>query len=386
MISSTKEDLVLSGNRIRSIDLLRGIVMVLMAIDHVRVYSGIPAGGHSYGIFFTRWVTNFCAPAFVFLAGSSIFLYGRKLNNKSLLARYLLVRGLLLVVLELTLIRFFWTFNFNYSNFLLAGIIWMLGCCMLIMAALIWLKPLTVGILGLAIMALQQLFGLLPDILPHAILRYAGYFWEFIYPADLKSLPGMSILYVLVPWIGVMAAGYGFGLIFLKEPKRRNKICLWIGLSAIALFIIIGCIVAFNQHATTPFIFRLLGQRKYPASQLFLLMTLGPLIACIPIGEKASGWMAKLFTTFGKVPLFYYILHILVIHLGALVIDYCREGVIFPDWYSTAPFVEMEPAHRWGLGLLYLEFALDVAFLYWVCSWYAKYKQTHASSKWLKYL
>src|ERR1035437_10144400 len=111
--------------RLSSIDLLRGIVMVLMAIDHVRVYSGIPAGGPSYGIFFTRWVTNFCAPAFVFLAGSSIFLYGRKLNNKSLLARYLLVRGLLLVVLELTLIRFFWTFNFNYSNFLLAGIIWM---------------------------------------------------------------------------------------------------------------------------------------------------------------------------------------------------------------------------------------------------------------------
>ena len=359
--------------------------MVLMAIDHVRVYSGIPAGGHSYGIFFTRWITNFCAPAFVFLAGTSIFLYGRKLNCKSLLARYLLTRGLLLVVLELTLIRFFWTFNFNYADFLLAGIIWMLGWCMVIMAALIWLKPLTLGIVGLAIIAFQQVFGLLPGILPHTVLPYAGYFWEFIYPADLKSLPGISILYVLVPWIGVMAAGYGFGLIFLKEQEMRDRICLWIGLSAIALFIIIGSIVALNQQGTTTFIFKLLGQRKYPASQLFLLMTLGPMIACFPGAEKAKGWLAKLFTTFGRVPLFYYILHILVIHLGALIIDYCREGVLFPGWYATAPFVEMDPVHRWSLSLLYLEFVLDVALLYWVCSWYAKYKQAHGKKSWLKY-
>ena len=382
----TKTDLYIPGTRVRSIDVLRGIVMVLMAIDHVRVYSGIPAGGQSYGVFFTRWVTNFCAPAFVFLAGSAIFLYSNKINSKSLLARYLITRGILLVVLELTLIRFFWTFNFHYSDFLLAGIIWMLGWCMVIMAALIWLQPKTVGIIGLAIVFLQQIFGLLPDILPKSTLTYAGYFWEFIYPTGLASIPGISILYVLVPWIGVMAAGYGFGIIFLKDSQIRRKLCLIIGLSAIALFLIIGSIIAVNHKSEAPFLFRLLGQKKYPASQLFLLMTLGPLILCIPFVENAKGWLFRMFAVFGKVPLFYYILHILIIHLGALLIDYLREGVLFPNWYGSAPFVEMESAHRWSLTLLYLEFVLVIALLYFVCSWYAKYKQNHPGKKWLRYL
>lgn len=139
--------------RINSIDMLRGIVMVLMAIDHVRVYSGIPSWEPTYGVFFTRWVTNFCAPAFVFLAGTSAFVYGEKIKNKKTLARFLIGRGLLLVVLELTLIRFFWTFNFNFANFTLAGIIWMLGWCMVIMAALIPMKPSTIGVTGLIIVA-----------------------------------------------------------------------------------------------------------------------------------------------------------------------------------------------------------------------------------------
>src|ERR1700722_3424216 len=111
--------------RIRSIDILRGAVMLIMAIDHVRVYSGVPAWSTDYGIFFTRWITNFCAPAFVFFAGTSAFLYGRKLQSSAMLSRYLLTRGLLLVVLELTLIRFFWTFNLNFGDFTLAGVIWM---------------------------------------------------------------------------------------------------------------------------------------------------------------------------------------------------------------------------------------------------------------------
>src|SRR3978361_298183 len=118
--------------RVRSIDVLRGLVMVLMAIDHVRVYAGVPAGGPSPGIFFTRWITHFCAPSFVFLAGVSAFLYGHKLHDKGMLARYLVTRGFLLVLLELTVIRFFWMFNFDYANFTLAGVIWMLGWCMIL--------------------------------------------------------------------------------------------------------------------------------------------------------------------------------------------------------------------------------------------------------------
>jgi uncharacterized membrane protein len=376
-----------SDTRIRSIDILRGIVMVLMAIDHVRVYSGIPAWGIGYGIFFTRWVTNFCAPAFTFLAGASAFLYGKRVGTRSELSRHLLGRGLMLVILELTVIRFFWTFNFNYSTFLLAGIIWMLGWCMAILAALVWLKPLTIGIVGLLVLLLQNLFGLLPKVFPLVIQKYAGYAWEFVYPAGLHGLPGVTILYVLVPWIGVMMAGYGFGIVFLKKAEVRRKICLWTGLSSIILFILVGCIIALTREPkyNMPFLQRLLAQQKYPASQLFLLMTLGPLITAIPFAERITGWLGKVFYTFGKVPLFYYITHILVIHLGSLIIVYLKDRITFPGWYATAPFVEMPVAYQWTLPLLYVEFIGDVVFLFGICAWYARYKQAHPEKTWFRY-
>jgi uncharacterized membrane protein len=375
--------------RINSIDILRGIVMVLMAIDHVRVYSGIPSWEPTYGVFFTRWVTNFCAPAFVFLAGTSAFVYAEKIKNKKTLARFLIGRGLLLVVLELTLIRFFWTFNFNFANFTLAGIIWMLGWCMVIMAALIPMKPPTIGVTGLIIVAGQEGFAYLPKLFPVAWQPSIGHFWEFFYPSGLQAMPGFTVLYVLIPWIGVMAAGYGFGRVFFMEPQKRKKICIYLGVSAIALFLIIASIIAFNQkngNEDSPFIFKLLGQRKYPASVLFLLMTLGPLITAIPFAEKMKGIAGKVFSTFGRVPLFYYILHILVIHLGSLLLNYFREGTLSPGWYDRAPFVELDPQHRWSLGLLYFEFICDVVFLYWLCSMYAKYKEAHPNQSWLKYL
>ncbi len=140
-----------SSTRVQSLDILRGAVMVLMAIDHVRVYAGVPAGSPEPAIFFTRWITHFCAPAFVFFAGTAAFFYGLKLNNPSALARYLVTRGLLLVILELTVIRFGWTFNLNLSEFMLAGVIWMIGWCMVLLALFVWIKPVTVGITGLAI-------------------------------------------------------------------------------------------------------------------------------------------------------------------------------------------------------------------------------------------
>ena len=137
MARSTTPETGRASHRLTSLDIVRGVVMILMAIDHVRVYSGIPAGGPAPGVFFTRWVTHFCAPAFVFFAGTSAFLHGRKLGDASALARFLVVRGLLLVVLELTLIRFSWTFNLDYSQFVLAGVIWMIGWCMVLLAALL---------------------------------------------------------------------------------------------------------------------------------------------------------------------------------------------------------------------------------------------------------
>src|SRR6266581_5332580 len=216
--------------RVASIDLIRGAVMVLMAIDHVRVYSGLPAGGPTAGIFFTRWVTHFVAPAFIFLAGTSAFFYGHKHND---LSRFLLTRGVWLVLLELSVIRVAWTFNFDFSHYLLAGVIWVIGWCMILMAALVRLRPRTVGIIGVAIIALHNL--VMPGLISHLPL---GEFWKILYigffngPVDGTPL---IVLYSIIPWIGVMAAGYWFGTVLTLEPARRNRICLRLGLGATAL-------------------------------------------------------------------------------------------------------------------------------------------------------
>lgn len=370
--------------RIQSVDYVRGLVMVLMAIDHVRVYSGLPPGGPEAGIFFTRWVTHFCAPAFVFLSGTSAFLYGVKLNNTGALSRYLLTRGLLLVVLELTLIRFFWTFNFNYAEFTLAGVIWMLGWCMVIMALLVRMKPHVIGIIGLAIIFLQQVFSLVPNFLPATLDPY----WEFIYSSGNEGPSFITILYVIVPWIGVMMAGYSFGLILQMESERRNKILIRIGLGSTLLFIMIGstAVIMNPDDHGTPFIFSLLNQRKYPASQLFLLMTLGPAILVMPFVDKVQGLFSRAMILFGRVPFFYYLLHIPLIHISALIVQLIKEGQIHPEWYNNAPYVWFEPEHHWSLGLLYLIFLLDVVILYFACKWYESYKFSHPEKKWLKFL
>ncbi|PYO47760.1 MAG: hypothetical protein DMD72_09395 [Gemmatimonadetes bacterium] len=142
--------------RIHSIDVARGVAMVLMAIDHVRVYSGVPAGGPNPGVFFTRWITNFVAPAFAFLSGTSAYLLGQRLGSKRALSRYLVTRGLILVLLELTIIRVAWTFNFDFSEYLLAGVIWMLGWCMVLMAAIIWLPIWAIATFGVGLIFLHN--------------------------------------------------------------------------------------------------------------------------------------------------------------------------------------------------------------------------------------
>src|SRR5262245_58214194 len=173
------------STRVDALDVVRGAVMVLMAIDHVRVYSGLLPGGPTPGIFFTRWVTHFCAPVFVFFAGTSAFLYGHKpgVSSTGPPARYLVTRGLMLVLLELTIIRASWTFNLDYSHFVLAGVIWMLGWCMVILAGLVWLPARSVGAIGLIVIAFQQLFSLVPRLWPESVRASAGWIWEFVYPA-----------------------------------------------------------------------------------------------------------------------------------------------------------------------------------------------------------
>jgi len=361
----------LSGkrNRIQSLDILRGLIMVLMAIDHVRVYAGVPAGGPDPAIFFTRWVTHFCAPGFAFFAGTAAFLYGMNLGNTKALARYLFTRGFMLVILEITLIRLFWTFNLNFSDFMLAGVIWMLGWCMVLLGTTVRLNSKTIGIIGLCIILFQDVFVYVSSILPDTLRSY----WEFIYTSGADGPPWIAILYVVVPWIGVMMAGYGFGQILLSE--KRDRLCYIIGLSSIAIFIIAGSVlILISDGNDQAFIFQLLNQRKYPASQLYLVMTLGPLIALIPFADKMKGPVSNFFRVFGRVPFFYYLAHILVIHISALVVNYFLFGSAHQEWYNSAPFAGVPGENRWSLGLLYFVFGVDVAILYFISKWYAKRK------------
>jgi uncharacterized membrane protein len=375
--------------RIRSIDVVRGIIMVLMAIDHVRVYSGLPAGDTTPALFFTRWVTHFCAPGFALLAGTSAYLHGVKLGNLGALSRFLVVRGALLVLLELTLLRVAWTFTLSLSP-PFAGVIWMLGWSMIGLAALVHLGPARAGALGVAIMALQQLLALVPRALPGGVRTAVAPWWELVYPAGAEG-PGIIVLYVLIPWIGVMAAGYGLGALLDRPPAERDRWSVGIGAAATAVFLLVAGTLASTAGPGTaaepspPWFVRLLNQQKYPASQLFLLMTLGPILLALPWADRARGALGRAVETVGRVPLFYYLLHIPLIHLSALVVNVLRTGGAHREWYAIAPFAQVPEGQRWPLALLYAVFVVDVALLYAACRWYARRKAARAGS-WLRYL
>lgn len=376
--------------RIRSIDILRGLILALMAIDHVRLYGGVPAGGADLSLYFTRWVTHFCAPGFAFFAGTSIFLMAQKMDDRKKLTRFLLMRGLLLVLLEMTVIRLFWAFKINYAQFFLAGVIWMLGWCMVLMAFLIRLRPQTIAIIGLVMIVAQPVFHFAPYLLPVSARPGFALFWNFIYPTGIQIPENIAVLYVIVPWIGVMAVGHGFGLVLQMDERKRKKWCYAIGLSAIAIFLIIGTILQLlnsDPNTKTTFILRLLNQNKYPASPLFLCMTLGPLIALVPAAEKWKGTVATFLTTLGRAPMFYYLLHVILIHVSALAVNYFRDGDPHLHWYDMAPFyTQQEEGVRWSMYLLYLVWTVDLLILFFACRWYTNYRSRHPEKKWLSYI
>lgn len=363
-----------TGSRLASVDIVRGAVMVLMAIDHVRVFSGVPAGGPTPGIFFTRWITNFCAPAFIFLAGTSAFLYGRRHAD---LSRFLLLRGLWLVLLELTVIRVGWTFNLDFSRYLLAGVIWAIGWCMVLMAGLVRLPVAVVGYGGVAVMALHN--AIMPPLVP-------------LLPAPLRAvlytafqdppLGPLVVLYSLVPWIGVMAVGYGFGAVVKLEPARRDRLCYAIGGASVLLFLLLrgfnlyGDPRPWTTDGRVPAVIAFINTTKYPASLSFLLMTLGPTIALMPLLERARGAVARGLTVFGRVPFFFYLLHIPLIHALAVVVSLVRQGQVSPWLFANHPMGNPPPpdGYTWSLGLLYLVWAVAIGILYIACRWFADLK------------
>lgn len=369
------------ATRVASIDIIRGVVMVLMAIDHVRVYSGLPAGGATPAIFFTRWVTHFCAPAFVFLAGTSAYLYGRRHTD---LPRFLLVRGLWLVGLELTYFRICWTFNLEFRQYELAGVIWMIGWCMVLMSGLVRLPLRAVGAIGLTIVAGHNLLD--SQLFLERGADLASNLWRILYVGFYSGPvrfgpdgPNLMVLYSIVPWIGVMAVGYAFGEIMTQPPDERRRRCLLIGGAAIALFVILRTFNLYgdpNHWSPTgrmPAALSFLATNKYPASLDFLLMTLGPTILVMAIVDGAHGRLARALTVFGRVPFFYYALHIPLIHALSLVVSTIRLGEVSGWLFANHPMGNPPPpdGYTWTLPQLYLVWAIAIVLLYPACVWFA---------------
>jgi uncharacterized membrane protein len=393
---------VASSARLAGVDVVRGAVMLLMAIDHVRVYSGLPAGGPTPGIFFTRWVTHFCAPAFFFLAGTSAFLYGRTHRD---LPRFLFTRGVWLILLELTVIRVSWTFNLDFANYLLAGVIWALGWSMIALAVLVRLPLAVTGTLALAIITLHH--AVMPALVAAAPGAHPGWLAKILYvgffDAPVRLGPGgppIIVLYVLIPWVGVMAAGYVFGLVTAMDRTRRDRLCLAIGLGASALFLVLRSLDGYGDprgwHAMAagtgdrpgmPSVLAFINTTKYPASLCFLLMTLGPTVALLPLADRARGMLGRGLAVVGRVPFFFYVVHIPLIHGLALGVSRVRQGSVDPWLFANHPMGNPPPpdGYTWSLGLLYLVWAVAVAILYVMCRWFAGVK-TRRTEWWLRYL
>lgn len=370
----------LDGWRVRSIDVARGLIMVLMALDHVRVYAGVPAGGADPALFFTRWVTHFCAPGFVFLAGTSAFFQMRKMRDESAFRRSLLIRGLILVVCDLTIMRMSWTFNFDVWNYNVANVLWAIGWSMVALSVLARLPIGAIGVIGGLIAGFHNVVDffqatLQPIILQSAfapvgrVLYYGGAFrlWE--------DGPRLVVLYSLIPWIGVIALGYVFGYVLRERPSAIKKATL-LGALAVAAFLVLRTFNIYGDPRpwgpAAPLSF--LNATKYPGSLQFLLMTLGPLLLLLPAFERSQRPVFDMLAQLGRVPLFYYVVHIPIIHLVAIAVSLFRTGSVTPWLFTNFPMepAPQPPGYRWSLALLYLVTAVVVCLLYGLCRWYQK--------------
>jgi uncharacterized membrane protein len=386
---------IVKSPRLNSVDLLRGVVMVIMALDHVRDfftdvrYDPLDLTQTSAALFMTRWITHFCAPTFVFLAGSGAFLAGSRGKTKTELAKFLFSRGLWLVFLELTWVRFGWFFNLDYS-FTIGQVIWAIGWSMVVLAGLIFLSIRTITVFGIVMIATHNMF----DHLAPEQVGVFGWPWQILHAGGIiPYAPGYVFfaVYPLIPWIGVMAAGYGFGSILTKEETLRKKLLLRLGFGLTAAFVIIRATNLYGDpyHWSTQkdllfTFFSFIGCEKYPPSLLYLLVTLGPAIMLLVFFERAKGRVAEFFIVFGRVPLFYYILHVPLIHALAVSIAYVF-GISVPFMFQNIPPWEWPTGYGYGLPVVYVVWAAVIAILYPVCRWFANVKRRR-KDVWLSYL
>jgi uncharacterized membrane protein len=380
--------------RIESIDVLRGAIMIIMALDHVRDYFSNPGfeptdlSRTTVILFFTRWITHFCAPVFFLLTGTGAYLSLKK-QSQSQLSWFLFTRGLWLIFLELTLYRCLgWQFNFDYHLTMLI-VLWALGWSMIVLSALCYLPAPWVAAFGVVMIAAHNLLDGIQSNNPlWSILHSPNVVWQ-------DSQHVVMALYPLIPWVGVTAAGYGLGQIYRWEASRRRAFLLRLGLGLTAAFIVIRAINSYGdplhwsaQKSAVFTALSFLNTLKYPPSLLYLLMTLGPAMLFLwAVDGGTPRWLRPALTV-GKVPMFYYVLHVPLIHVIAVIVCYAHYGQA--HWMFESNNLEQFPVARppgWGysLPIVYLIWAFVVVSLYPLCRWYAGLKQ-RSSNPWLSYL
>jgi uncharacterized membrane protein len=398
--------------RLGSIDLLRGLVMIVMVLDHTRDYvhieglTGDPTNLATTTpmLFLTRWITHYCAPIFVFLAGIGAYLqYARGMSARDL-SRFLITRGLWLIVLEATVIRVTTWFNVDYGLLLSnLQVIWTLGVSMIVLAALIHLPLRAIAAFGLVLIVAHNAFdGIrVPSWQPGMpapavgaklwILLHQG--GEF-FPIFGAGSPLLFVIYPLVPWIGVIAAGYACGALYTLEPDTRRALLIRIGLALIALFIVLragnvyGDPRPWSPQSTLLFsVFSFVNTTKYPVSLQYLLMTIGPALLVLAWFEsRRASRVEHVVTRVGRVPLFFYLWQWPLAH-GLAVAVSAAAGMSISHYFISPPaiFAAIPPNSGFNLPVVYLCWAAVLAMLIPMCLWFARVKERNPAW-WLKYL
>lgn len=393
------------SRRLESVDLLRGLLMLLMAIDHSRDFfsslSDVDPTGPMQSwpaLFATRWITHLCAPGFIALAGASVYLQRQRGKSAAQMSELLATRGLWLILLEFTVVSYGWSFAFAPG----LQVIWAIGFAMLFLAALQRLPTVAIGSIGGALVLFHNLFDRFTPS-PGLLIPRAGtldWLWMFLHHPGLLMFQGHPVafvLYPLVPWIGVIALGYAFGAVVILSAERRRRICVLLGVSFLVMFSALrilhgyGDPIAFRHLATTTqTAMSFLQVLKYPPSLHYLLATLGVLLLLYAAFDLAVSrdWLHPVrgvVEIFGRVPFFYYILHIYLLHVGALVVT-AAEGMNWNFWFQPGA-VFMSHLPGWGFNLpgVYLAWLVLVVVLYFPCKWFAAVK-ARRRDWWLSYL
>jgi len=391
-----------ASSRVVSLDIFRGLIMVVMALDHTRDYfTNLRFEPETLArtwaaLFFTRWITHFCAPMFFFLAGTGAFFYGRR-RTPAELSQFLWTRGLWLIVLEFTVVGTGWSFQIPFGFF---GVIWALGACMVLLAAVVRLPIRWVTVVSVGMILTHNLL----DPIRPAQFGSLAWLWNILHARGGVLLPFQIrefVLFPLIPLLGVMGAGYAFGQLYLLESERRKKLLLAMGSLLIAAFILLRLTNVYGnppvgqggvsqgdfhiQPTLEKSVILFFDVEKYPTSLQFLLMTLGPSFLLL-------GWLDKSYPPrglgplhiFGRVPMFFYILHIYLIHTLAVVVAlFHRESV---GWlFRGAFFGEVPDGYGYNLPFVYLMWIVAVGLLYFPCRWFAELKQGR-KDWWLSYL